>query len=145
MQPAECPICSWVNSTTKPIPVSFDSYPRRKKVKGIVYYQDRLQQVVKDPSLTACSPIKQPLTVAADRRRAVESCSKVEENPTKRKRAKAVSYQTKQDVDISVVPAKYQMEETVDDFIIDSTILESYHENFPRGKDANKRRQRSKK
>jgi hypothetical protein len=56
-----------------PIPTSFESFPVRKKAKGIVYYQDRLQQVETDPSLTACSPLKKQLTPMAERGTALKN------------------------------------------------------------------------
>mmetsp|Transcript_22396 Transcript_22396/g.32643 ORF Transcript_22396/g.32643 Transcript_22396/m.32643 type:complete len:330 (-) Transcript_22396:296-1285(-) len=54
---SQCPICSWVH-TSKPVPSSFDHFPTQKRAKGIVYYSDRIAELHKDPSLTACSPVK---------------------------------------------------------------------------------------
>ena len=52
------------------MPASFESFVPKKKAKGIVYYLDRLQQVHRDPALTACSPspsLRQPPPSAAGR------------------------------------------------------------------------------
>lgn len=56
--PAECPICSWVNSSgkfAKTPPADFVSFSPQKRAKGLVYYSDRIDELQSNPSLAVYS------------------------------------------------------------------------------------------
>jgi len=51
--PSECPICSWVKSDKEPPIGKLDQFTPKKKAKGIVYYRDRIEELVLTPTLTS--------------------------------------------------------------------------------------------
>ena len=44
MQPAECPMCSWVYKRAAP-PDTFASFSPKKQQKGIIYYHERIAEM----------------------------------------------------------------------------------------------------
>ncbi len=50
--PSECPICSWVKSDRDPPIDKLEQFVPKKKAKGIVYYNDRIEELIASPSLT---------------------------------------------------------------------------------------------
>jgi hypothetical protein len=57
--PSECPVCSWVTSSTKNPPTDLSTFSPQKRAKGLVYYHDRRDELQGNPSLAlfcAASP-----------------------------------------------------------------------------------------
>lgn len=74
MQPAQCPVCSWVNSagrTLRTPPADLTSFSPQKKAKGLVYYGDRRDELEGDPSLAVYS------SPSPDKRSVLQDVAKV--------------------------------------------------------------------
>lgn len=74
MQPAQCPVCSWVNSAGRSLrtpPVDLTSFSPQKKAKGLVYYGDRRDELEGDPSLAVYS------SPSPDKRSVLQDVAKV--------------------------------------------------------------------
>lgn len=59
-KPSRCPICSWIKCSEDkafPDPVVNNDFEVAKRVKGIVYYRDRIEQLADNPTLAHNSPI----------------------------------------------------------------------------------------
>lgn len=64
LQPADCPICSWINKPLKRAVEEVsanNSFSPQKRTKSLVYYQDRVEQLVLSPGLVS-SPLKKEAT-----------------------------------------------------------------------------------
>ena len=68
--PSECPICSWVKSDRAPPVDKLGQFVPKKKAKGIVYYNDRIEELVASPSLT---PYESPSKIVSSKVVIVES------------------------------------------------------------------------
>lgn len=60
-QSSECPICSWVNHPNRSPPVSFDSFRKHSKNKGVIFYADRMSELATNPSLVTLSRVSSTL------------------------------------------------------------------------------------
>eukprot|EP01039_Chlorochromonas_danica_P015384 gene15384-18074_t len=72
--PAQCPVCSWVNSagrTLRTPPADLTSFSPQKKAKGLVYYGDRRDELEGDPSLAVYS------SPSPDKRSVLQGVAKV--------------------------------------------------------------------
>lgn len=60
-QNSACPMCSFINSKVDEMP-QLQSFSPQKKTKGIVYYSDRIDELMKNPTLVPDSSPGKPLS-----------------------------------------------------------------------------------
>ena len=63
-QSKECPICSWVNKKGGEPSLSFEEFTPKKKSKGIVFYEDRITELIGSPHLARGAILMSPMKSA---------------------------------------------------------------------------------
>ena len=60
-QSKDCPICSWVNKKGGEPSLSFEEFTPKKKSKGIVFYEDRITELIGSPHLARGANLLSPM------------------------------------------------------------------------------------